>query len=35
MNDTFDRHALCGKGGGDDCFVLLCGNKKEGRERVR
>ena len=29
MNDTFDRHALYGKGGGDDCFVVLCGDVRE------
>ena len=29
MDDTFDRHALCGEGGGDDCFVVLCGDERE------
>ena len=29
MNDTFDRHAFYGEGGGDDSLVLLCGNKRE------
>ena len=23
MNDTFDRHAFMGRGGGDDCFVVF------------
>ena len=34
MNATFDRHALYGEGGGDDCLVVLCGEKR-GRECVR
>lgn len=36
MNDTFDRHAFYGDGSGDDCLVVLCGDKRErgkiGRE---
>ena len=32
MNDTFDRHAFYGERGGDDCLLVLCGDKRE-RER--